>query len=445
MKKSSVALQTIAVAIMAIAAVIVLIKQLKGDDVTAPAPIRERAYKLRLLSQEAASDGKVVSAIKDGKVIGGYKCTAQDAAVAWLFDDGATKYSQIEVLPTITDGSRQYHNFGWFTDGPLMRVVFPRGYRSKPKSVAITFRPPGRYGASQAFQMTHFADPTRFLQAPKNAQPSGPDPDVSAQCTVTPDGSMSIHVDSIHPSIQEMALRREKLQYHVLCSSFCPPGPQSPYFEFGNESDAIQIIVNRYREVDSVVTLIYKNAQIESVNGVRLLRLPTTQDVGTILGNKATVQKLLPFPSTQRNQSKSEGDMIIRLDRKSQILAWEYPRAEIIGISPTVDQLGLDILKFRIADTYSTTLRSTKKSATGAFVIPELKIFVRITDWKRLGSENLVLPVQHVRNGGQKARESVNEPLSKGFSVNLPPPSVRNLMPRTEPVRASEAPSSANR
>jgi len=137
--------------------------------------------------------------------------------------------------------------------------------------------------------------------------------------------------------------------------------------------------------------------------------------------------------------------MIIRLDRKSQILAWEYPRAEIIGISPTVDQLGLDILKFRIADTYSTTLRSTKKSATGAFVIPELKIFVRITDWKRLGSENLVLPVQHVGNGGQKARESVNEPLSKGFSVNLPPPSVRNLMPRTEPVRASEAPSSANR
>jgi len=435
MRNSFSNIQKLATAFVVLVAIIALGKTVRVSGVakTAPQPRRQqflevlggpmhwaaRTYDISLLNEEAAAPGKIVRAVKDGRIVGSYTCTSQDAEVAWFFDDaykergGGMRFKRagpwVERIapdePVATDEDHRPFPFTRFEKGPLIRIVFPKGYASKPKSISFKL-----YDGLQTWeshptiktvQLTHFADPARCVPRASQPETAASESILKADCNDFPGGRSAVQFEEINPTEKDLYDRHEFQDFRILSSSYCPEGIFEPEFYF-NETDTVRVCVDRYKVIDKMTYLVYKNPQLALVNGVRTLRLPTTQDVGFFANAKALIRKLLPVPVPRGSHALAVGSLTIHIERKLQSDVKYGPRASLASIYPPVDSLGLDLLKIRVVDSGLGSLCGEDIRPSGAISqtpltnIREIKIGVLVSTPVKISSKTLVLPLHHL-------------------------------------------------
>jgi len=399
--------QSLCAVIVAIVAILIFVNSLRGSPTPNAVRMPSQHFDITLLADEAASPGKTIKAVKDGRILGSYTCSAQDASVAWLYDNGATKLDQglIDQSAMFAVGGAQAADesgrpfpFSHVQVGPVVRLVFPRGYAKQPASILFKVFD-GRFdheakNETKIIKLTHFALPIRSISAPSPSEAKASESDAIAICETQPNGKLA----------------HEIVDVQVVSSSYCPEGSEVPNAtEYATDTDAVKVRVDRYKSVESITTLIYKDAQIADVNGVRTLRFPTTQDIGYVLDAKAWIQKLLPISNQRSSRSSATGDLLVRLDRKQHLETRFSPKASLASIFPPIAALGLNRIRFRIGDTgYGEDQTSrTKPNQSFTSTVPELKIGIRVTTPVKISSHILILPVHHIKAIPRKRKRTL--------------------------------------
>ncbi|MDR3690709.1 MAG: hypothetical protein P4L46_15125 [Fimbriimonas sp.] len=410
---------------------------LKPDPSQLPTPMPKVGVDFRLLAQAAASPGKVIPAVKDGRVLASYTCTPQDGAIAWLYDYASTQtvqgsvvvgapvpgYGYVDGGPVVADGRGRPLPDWVQQKGPLKLVVIPRGYATKPAGVRVLVADGLTPDSFETIPISAFAEPIQCLAKPSVDETASAEESLglTAVCEV---------IDGESDWIQLQDRQHRDVGGRIIRSSFCPEGLFDPR-NYGRETDAVEVLTEDRKEVDSFETLTYRNAQISDVNGIRALRLPTTQVVGHVLDATATIQKLMPFSNQRPGHASANGDMFIRLDRKTHPRRDGIPTAEVDGISPSVDELGLDLLRLRIGDSGTgVDLVGTRGiHRIGPHTIPVLTIKIRIRNWVIQKSKRYVLAVHHVHRP-----KPPPVPRVAGFGQPMPGPGPGNgALPSTFP------------
>jgi len=425
MKKPLLTLQSLGAVIVVLVAIGALVKVMKANEPQKPIQHVDpfRTWEITLLNEEAAAPGKVVQAVKDGRVVGTYTCTAQDQAVAWVYDEGGNhnEISQPETQPI--DEKNRHYQLSTDVKGPLVRIVVPRGHSVKPSSLAVTFHRYNQDSKSQVvakvITLTKFADPIRVLPTPSPSAAKAAESIVTATCTTRPDGYSDVSIVTNPPMLKALRERHEYFSLTELSSSFFPEGPTPPnLFSICDDTDAVKVAVSHYKTVETTVYLTYHNAQVVSVNGLRALRFPTTQEIGSVLDAKATIQKLMPIINQKSAHASSIGELLVRLERLPHQSADGNPTASFASISPSVDSLGLDLLRFRLGDiTCGEDLQGHRHLGQPSITtIPELKIGIHISRNVKISSQTYVVPVHHLQ-----AKKPIAPPKAQGLGASPMP------------------------
>jgi len=400
MRRPTLNLQTIAVATIVVIGVGAFVRLLKGSDALTPNTDSRRPFNIVLLTDEEGSKGKVVRAMRDGKVLGSYTCSAQDAEVAWLYYNGPQTAHVPESMPLATGEDQGSWLYDWYSNGPLMRVVFHKQYVVKPRSVSLLFPAyvdrRGETLSTATIRLTHFAEVIRYLAPPSADEARLAETDVRAEYEDTP-GYSHLNLISVRPTLKEMEKAHEMMDFKIIESTYQPEGTNEINV-FDGKTDAVKVRIDRYRYVDSIVYLHYTNAQIATIDGANVLRLPTTQVIGNLLDATATVIKHIPDRSRGPSHGRSVGEMVVTLDRKQHPEVNFSPLARLESLSPSLESMGLDLLRVRLGQTYDKVLeRRGPRSESTTGTIPEIRIGVRISTPVKYATKTYVLPIHHVK------------------------------------------------
>ena len=399
-----------------------------------------RRFNVVVLNQAAASPGKVVLAVKDGKTIGSYTCTAQDAEVAWLYDAGATKSSIGEGSglpwdfapgPPVDENNRVFP-IRCLQKGELIRLRIPRGYAQKPLRVSFPVFD-GVVTASsipkrKTIVLDQFAEPTRCIPPMTPSEIAAADKLVQINCYVVPGGEPYTHL-TLAPEVKKrFEDHSESWREDLLSTAYCPEGDGEPEFShYVDQLDAVKVRVNRYHYTQSVVNLTYKKAQIVTVDGVKELQFPTTQHVGMLEDAEATIEKSQALPKRRSKDSSTSGLILVKVQRHPHGIDSES-EASFAGMTPSIESLGIDVLHIRLGgNSIGVDLkRKGNQSLSSPTIIPELTISVRIRKPHKFASDTMVLPI-HLHHVKTKPKEfEVSGPaqdphaLTEALGLNLP-------------------------
>ena len=396
MKKPPISLQSVGVGIVAVVAIVVFAKTVGAYIRSKPTQLLNRRYHITLLSDEEGSPGKVIRAIRDGRVIGSYTCTNQDAEVAWLYDDDATSLDHSDIVLTSYDSRGIPFPSLKHQVGHAIRITVPRGYSTRPDSLSIPVlegvSTPKFMPKTKNIKLTHFAVPVRCLMNPTPVQEPISRSILTAKAEQLSNGCSYMNYQPAH--------RHEFLHMTILSSTYCPEGSQIPdLYYYGSQTEAVKMRVDRYELVDKVTYLVYRNAQIVTINGNRTLRLPTTQIVGLIGDATAIVEKLNPIASKKTHDAHSIGELLVRLRRVRHPEVKYSPIASFASLDPDIDSLGLDLLRFRLVDFGfgEDLLPHIPVKSASMGTIPEIKIGIKITTPVRISTNTIVVPIEHTK------------------------------------------------
>ena len=442
MKQNQARTRSAAIFIIVLLSVVTFIKIKPGHDPTPEFIVGQaRRYNYTLLTQEAAVPGKIVLAIKDGKVLGSYRCTSQDAVVAWIYDSERESSDKREhsgisaagFIGKVTDEKNQEFPIRCLQIGHLIRLRIPRGFAIKPQGIAITVLD-GYYSQTsiprqKTIVLSQFAEPKRFTRPPINAEVSSADKILRAECYVLPSGASNTTIVPVQPAWSEVLAKHESWSAEVISTAYCPEGPDEPDIShYGNQTDAIKVRINRFRYRDSLSYLTYRNARIMTVDGVRMLQLPTTQRVGKLQDAPATIERSQLPRSKKTLHQLSSGYLLIKLQRHSHKMEQAVGAASFVSLTPTIDDLGLDILHIRIGGNSVGVdlVPKGQKRSVQISVIPELKIAINISTSYKFASDTLIIPVHthilHDKSPSRVPRAPTlgTSQLQKSISLDLP-------------------------
>ena len=327
MKQNLTGTAIVAVVIIAAASVITFFRVKSAAE---PAPVigQSRRFNYELLTQQAASPGKVVRAVKDGKVLASYTCTSQDAAVAFLFDSQEPTSEKPEMFGLPADigtgqaWDEQNHAYPirCLQKGALIRLRVPRGYSKKPKTVSFRVFDGLDTSTSipklKSIVLDQFAEPERSIPPLTMKEIKSAD-DILRIDSYFYSNWVGYTNMKLAPHVQsELQKNNESWTEDLLSTAFCPEGTDEPEFDrYRSQLDVIKVRINRIRHRKRVITLTYRNAQIVTIDGERVLQFPTTQQVGMLEDAQASIDKQMLAPKITGKHEPSSGRLLIRIQR----------------------------------------------------------------------------------------------------------------------------------
>ncbi len=389
------------VAIIAIASLSVFVKTIRSGIVPDNNKAPKTKYSLTMLTQSAGVDGKLIVATFKGHSLGTYRCTRQDAAVAWfLLQDELGRNKSSMLSASIVDGQNiAMEGTGEGHEQAFLVRIF-KGYAIKPSKVIVKLTAMASAEQETKFEakMDQIADAERVIPELTSHQKS-----IANQYAIAEifDHNTTANVHTVKPD------RPGEFTHAVTLHTSHSLGPiWSP--SYWNNVDAIEARVDTFRQVESEVVLRYRNAQVATVNGLRVLRFPSNQSVGSFDHLSISISKYMPMPKRGSKTRISRGDVLLFLQPEGDLSRHEITRSlleipivKLEGIFPSVDQMGLDFVRVRLSGTRlnsgfdQTFTASHRSSRLASDAIPELRFRTKITHAVLVSSRTCILPLKH--------------------------------------------------
>ncbi len=380
------------------------------------------AYAVHIISQEAASPGKVIQAVEDGRLILRHVCEPTDAALAVVAarELRSGNPAAPHFVSAKDDQGRDYVT-RFQAEGPAVLIVLQGGFAKRPPgvNVRLDFGPIATDMPHATVRLTRIAEPRRLLAVPTSAETSSLTMPARAEYS---DGSNALSVTCGGP-----VPAGEKVEPRLLATSF-GAGSQlwigMPYLSFdfgidyGRDIDAVKVRLDRLRFVDSEVTLKYRKARILTYGTRRYIEFPNRQEVGRIFNYTAWVgsSQSVSMDHTFFHTTGRRGQFSIALrappwpaipiDLKKPVYPTP-PRVEVIGIKPDPGAMDLDFVRVNLRDPSGFGVQRggfDETVASGGLPLPnprstvcDIEVRLRLRKPILVGSTIEVLPVRHVR------------------------------------------------
>jgi len=358
-------------------------------------------YRVKLLAEEVASQGKVVHAFGQGQDPISYTCRAEDSSVAVVW----VGHADNEVTPSLSlgpimDPDGKLYAATLSQRGHLCFVAIQRGFSKQPVSVTvpIQFPPENPFRPAVSFSVTvkKFAPVKRCVEVPLPAISQIGEKTALVE-NVTDQGLIGVKiVEKLPPG--------ESYRPTLLATSFCQLGSDrvvgADYSQVCYSPDAARIRLDLFQKVTVEESLVYRNAEFKTMSGQRVLWLPTDQSIGSLLDCPASAIRSSEPSYKIAKLSHAQGHVNVFLsDHK---LRSSLPGSELkcIGVSPSVGSMGLGWLEVSV-DAYGTAdLFKAKPGEADLHLtkVPELTIRFKTTREVKIGSEVLNLPVRKVNS-----------------------------------------------
>jgi len=382
-----------------------------------------------MLAQDACSDGRIIRAMEGGREVASYNCTSQDAAVAFIAIRDKENHPAPQPvsisLKANDETGKLYPLFIKQINGiSLYRI--PVGFGKRPASlsvkVTVGVSPKTMKAALKEFKLTKIAEPVRQLTRPSEAEIAKAERYIKIYRL--PNGGIDFRL--ANPDLYRPENGAERTVIKPVCMTYCPPGPEQPDFfeEFASDLDLVKFRVQKYEVSEKTETVVYRNATVVSVNGIRQLILPNIQKVGLVNGQEATV-----YP--QNRVGKTPPELFVRITPGEMPSYFDQsPRASFAWLSPTIEQMGMKGLEVRIGSYMNGVSLVAKGEPVPKpiSVIPELKIGVRVQTPRLISSEDFIAAVRkgtpppENRTRAQAAEvQAKNSPLSTWFPLRVRP------------------------
>ena len=365
--------------------------------------------KVEILAEDEAMSGKTIR-VKgpDGSEVFKYVCTPEDAAVAvFTFGEKVKGTPLPAIVRSARDSERNDYQASITTKGPINVVCIKRGFAVKPKTVDVKITSSFHSENTSVIHISKFAEPVRVLTPPT--------------------GSAAVAVEKIATA----KLNRDQGQVDVKIVHPLPPDideyattKDTSYGRYGegrgrivssewNGLDAIEVMLKRYRRVPHDFEFHYKNAKIVTANGRNYLWLPDKQLMGEMQGLGVTGYTKAPIDRQKQNAAPIPSNESLELlwsaipSPKTKPIPLDIildtRPGEVIGISPSVEEMGFDSLQLELATINVKNVsrggfRSILKAKTKAgrpkvSDIPDLTIRLRISNRVKVSTKTIVLPV----------------------------------------------------
>jgi len=395
--------QVIGVIALVVIAGIGLVKLWKAPPELTVPPFVKHSYRLNLIDQQEAIPGKLIRASGDGQAPAEYRCTEQDAAVATVFISDSDP-NDARLLVSIGESKDpEGHLYGAHSKqvGHIAFVILERGFSSKPASVSVQFEVRnefttiGKFELNTPIKFTKIAAPKRVLWPPSKAETEYREKLAIAET-----------IDGIGGPFVKIVAKQTPTNFYqstVLETAFCPSGGPNSVVSLNQRwahPDAAKVKLDEFETLTTDVTLVYRNAEIQTVNGIRLLVLPTTQTVGEIDGSPQTIQSLPVSAFNPAHVKHPQGIITIRGSvPNAGPPSGISPSIRFVDMTPSVDEMGLSWIHLGVEAFAKADLLtgSTKTQHSGITIIPELKMRFKFSKSVTVGSRTFVLPVHYVK------------------------------------------------
>jgi len=407
-------LQRIGIAILAIMAVLGLVRTLRDNSANKVEPDREKkvGFKIEVLAQEEGFPGKVIRISSEGRLTS-YTCAPDDAAIAvFTMRDNRTHEPLSPALYAAKDPEGRGYAVEFHAIGGVNLLTIHGGFAKRPSAISVTVMAGnrGRDESTAKLVISHIASPHRVLAAPTEQEAS------------EADKAVRVEIDDVHNPLKVIPFQgdpgHEQVVASVLGTSHSTTSPlANPGFDpfafdtyFSHGVDAVKVRLDRNRLSDSEVTFTYKGASVVLWRGQHVLLLPTTQVVGTFGGFEASIgavkRDLKPGPAGR--SSISHAELVVLLaqllsDGTKQVARPPLPQLKYLDISPSLASMGLDSLDLEVGPSrqpgtvpsFYQTLKAVGKISKSGMAIPELKIRFTLSIPHPVGSQELVAPIHH--------------------------------------------------
>ena len=413
--------QILAVCLFAIVGVFVGVRAIRssGSRSTSFATSTTK-IQVDLITEEAASQGKIIEARDKGVVTIRYVCTEKDAAVAMV--TARDMQTGTDVFPLVIeakDQDRKSYSVDVKPGSPASLLVLRNGFAKKPKFVDIWIMAMGRPSSPVKIHLTKFGEPVKLIRPPSQLDARKVEQKANAVLNDT-DGFINVTYNA-------SLLPNEIVVPKVLATTFeSGRGGDtiSPYVDETSrrETDAVKVRLDHFRVKSSITTLTYTNAKIQSISGRTILAFPFDQQVGSLLGFPVQL-KDLHARIAPKIPGKTTPPQEIYLEVSTAHTSSDPPinqgvesKIRLVGVSPPLESLGIDALRVKLYAS-SNKIGSTGEAginagfdqtlhASGSPVsnppseLRELQFKVMIDLPTKVFSETLVLPVQHINRPG---------------------------------------------
>lgn len=344
---------------------------------------------VQLIQQYAAVPGKLIEATEAGDRTRTYRCSAEDAAVAVVrVTDSVPGFVPTTLFGTPKDPEGHQYFVNPSAYGNLYFLTIVRGFSKRPKSISIPVRIyvgalRSEPDATFSIAITQIAEPIRVVFPPSPTQTRALAKFAKAEAIN----------GGVYVTMKAKTAKPGFYAPQVLSTSFCPSQQVgSPTYQ----PDAVKARIDEYRTDATEYTLIYKNAQVHDFDGKRVLVLPTAQTVGKIAGADASVDALPATKYHSGHLAHSLGFVSVRVPELPVSPSALYkPRASLVRMSPSPEQMGLDFVQLQVPAMEFTEMVKARAGALkwSPEVIPEIKLVFKIMTDTKVGSRVVVLPV----------------------------------------------------
>ena len=143
----------------------------------------------------------------------------------------------------------------------------------------------------------------------------------------------------------------KNLSYRILARSFESEENlklatvESPFTlgVYDDQSDALEVQLETQKVTKKIVEVTYKDAEVRTIRGLRVLWFPTTEQTGMINGEMSSIQQTDPASPSITLLNRSKGEVSIDLDPSLHARA-QKSDVVLVKISPSLDEMGLDSL-----------------------------------------------------------------------------------------------------
>jgi len=373
-------------------------------------------FQVNVLSQEEATPGKVIKATLNGVDKMNYVCKPDDAAIAvFTMREKKTGKDLIPTREPCRDQAGHRYTCEFQSFGMIHLIALKRGFSSSPQYVEIPVgSDPSTSAKRTKIRITKIASPRRVLPALETKESSASDK--IAKVTLY-ENQGEVAVDFTEPipekefdaaTILAVSYAQFDPSVHGFTPFICPTTIQS--------TDAIKLRIERFAAVEEDKTLVYKGAKVIQANGKNFLSLPIEEKIGQVMGFGLILGNHLPteVASSSGKRAKSTQEIVIRMDDRSRTMESQanpaprtrrVPTIDVIGCEPSAASLGIDSLKIQMVGvnqaqlvvdgSYNEFYSGKPVSPPVAISIPELKIRIRVTTFKRTSTREMLFPTHH--------------------------------------------------
>ena len=378
----------------------------------------ERHLHVDLILTAEAVPGKVLRVGSKRGATVEYTCTSADAAVAVLAATSDLGQPTIRVNAGIgTDENGSRFSTGVHTVGDFTFVTIHKGYSHIPRTVSVplTFVALkdnySRAATGFLLEFKKFALPVRAISAPSGVALIQAEKHVYAQY-IEDKRTLLIKTPG-----------SKNLSYRILARSFESEENlklatvESPFTlgVYDDQSDALEVQLETQKVTKKIVEVTYKDAEVRTIRGLRVLWFPTTEQTGMINGEMSSIQQTDPASPSITLLNRSKGEVSIDLDPSLHARA-QKSDVVLVKISPSLDEMGLDSLGVDIKSLGFHEVKKARGNLKRPHLdhIPTLTLQFAIVGFDKVPGPIYTIPVHPIPTDPSAPKSKIRGDWSRG-------------------------------